>query len=924
MLRRIACAVAALLALSVSAAAQQPPVGINVDYNEQSTIDLVRQPRFSAISGNLTFDANGWPSTDFQIVVDNRYTFAWVPGAPNVDPLHFSTDISGVYKLSFVGQATVAVQTGGSMANKVYTSATNTTTADVTIANPAGGVLFILQFTATKRTPASPNGSGVTDVKLVRPGYSPTTTEMFAEPWLASLRDYNWSAVRYMGALGTNDYAASGSSEAYPYRLQWPADRVPFTRGGRPDGFHAGWHGVPWEWIVLTANAVHKDVWITVPVNASDDYVTQLAQLLKNGNQFTGNVGIEPNLKIYVEYSNELWHLGFPQGPWNQSAAIDEVGAGGSSLNYDGTTSQEIWRQRRIAKRTVEVGNQFKAVFGPERIRPVIDYSLVVFDARNMLKYVNDVFGPPSQFLYGISIPTYFGSSDTSSVAAIHNGERASSDAQRGNAFPKNRVMATYYGLKAMSYEGGEGETGNGSPTTPVDAGLPNQFAATRDSGMRDVYVHNLNNWYATGGDLFMQFAHVGRYSTYGFWGTTEDVTNLSTPKWLGVTDVMNAPAPALSVGTAIAASGATTFGAGSNVFSPTATLPIRLSTNGEYFFLLNAASSGAYKLDLSVQNSTGLGQGQVWVDGELQGAAFTVPSAPSGSPVVFSIGNVHLRRGLNALRLFVVKGANDPGGSTTFEWRINSMTATRANPSSTPGVHVASTSVWFLRNANAPGAADRAFQFGPPSVGWTPIRGDFDGDGAESAGLYDAATSTFFLRNANAPGGADLAFQFGAGGAGLVPVVGDWNGDGTDTVGLYNPATGAFFLRNTNAPGAADLVFAFGPTGNAGWQPLAGDWDANGTETIGLYAPSSGAFFLKNANTPGAADLVFSFGPSGLSWRPLAGDFDADGRDTVGVYDPVGGNFFLRNTNSPGTADTVVGFGPPGVTPIMGDWDGR
>lgn len=80
-----------------------------------------------------------------------------------------------------------------------------------------------------------------------------------------------------------------------------------------------------------------------------------------------------------------------------------------------------------------------------------------------------------------------------------------------------------------------------------------------------------------------------------------------------------------------------------------------------------------------------------------------------------------------------------------------------------------------------------------------------------------------FFLKNTNAGGAADLAFQFGAGGANTLPIVGDWNADNTNTVGLYNNATGAFFLRNANTPGPADVAVTYGP---AGATPLTGDWN--------------------------------------------------------------------------------------------------
>ena len=242
-----------------------------------------------------------------------------------------------------------------------------------------------------------------------------------------------------------------------------------------------------------------------------------------------------------------------------------------------------------------------------------------------------------------------------------------------------------------------------------------------------------------------------------------------------------------------------------------------------------------------------------------------------------------------------------------------------------TIGLHVPSTSNFFLRNTNSAGAADLVVGFGPSGSGWLPLVGDWDGDGVETIGLYDPTNSNFFLKNINAPGVADSVFGFGPAGSGWLPVVGDWNGDGADTVGLYDPVHSVFFLKNSNTPGAADVVFGFGPAG-ANWKPVVGDWNGDGVDTIGLYDQPNGFFFLRNSNSPGVADLVFGFGPSGANWKPVVGDWNGDGVDTIGLYDPSISFFFLRNANSPGVADLVFGFGPGGAgwTPIIGDWNGQ
>ena len=46
-------------------------------------------------------------------------------------------------------------------------------------------------------------------------------------------------------------------------------------------------------------------------------------------------------------------------------------------------------------------------------------------------------------------------------------------------------------------------------------------------------------------------------------------------------------------------------------------------------------------------------------------------------------------------------------------------------------------TKIWMLRNSNNGGLADLRFSFG--AVGYTPITGDWDGNGSDSIGMFSA-----------------------------------------------------------------------------------------------------------------------------------------------------------------------------------------
>lgn len=251
-------------------------------------------------------------------------------------------------------------------------------------------------------------------------------------------------------------------------------------------------------------------------------------------------------------------------------------------------------------------------------------------------------------------------------------------------------------------------------------------------------------------------------------------------------------------------------------------------------------------------------------------------------------------------------------------------FTAAPALPDDTVGVYTSGT--FFERDVLFGGGADQAFSFG--AGGLVALVGNWDGStgvgagSADTPGLYDPATGNFFLKNTNAPGAADLVFSFGPGGSIAVPIVGDWDGNGSTTIGVYIPASGAFFLRNSNSPGAADIVFSFGPSASP-WLPIAGDWNNDGIDTVGLYDAAAGFFFLKNANSNGPADLVFGFGPAG-GFVPIAGDWNSDGTDTIGIFNPTNGLFYLRNANSAGAADETIFFGPSGAQPVAGNFDGQ
>ena len=228
-------------------------------------------------------------------------------------------------------------------------------------------------------------------------------------------------------------------------------------------------------------------------------------------------------------------------------------------------------------------------------------------------------------------------------------------------------------------------------------------------------------------------------------------------------------------------------------------------------------------------------------------------------------------------------------------------------------GTVLPSTGGWYLRSTVGPGAPDVApFAYGGP--GWTPLGGDWNGDGTASIAAFDPQSAAWYIKNSSAPGAPDVApFQYGA--PGWLPIAGDWDGNGTTTIGAFDPATATWYLKNSNQAGAPDLAFRFGAPG---WLPIAGDWDGDGTTTIGVFDPTTATFYLRNSNSGGAPDAgQFAFGAPG--WQPVAGDWNGDGRTTIGVVDPGFGTWYLKNVNRAGTPDLApFNYGGPGWQPVV------
>lgn len=571
------------------------PMGLNIGYagpNDPNLIfaDAVRQSYGFQIYNDHTdashpakVDVHGWPTTDATLPVWTSHT---EPG--------------GTYNLRFNGQSQVVDWLGAgsfSSGGKVYGSvipsgvgfdpASNTTSVSWTIAATAPAKAIWLGFGATRRVPGGAGGTGVTNVALLRPqalngAASHQAGELYTSEFKTLLGGF--TAIRFMDYLATLDNQ----------QVNW-TDRIKPTDWSQyqpTTGYGYQGKGGAWEYLVELANETGKDAWINIPINASDDYVTKLAQLLAYGSDGTNPYSspqanpvyppLNSNLRVYIEYSNEIWNASFLQHQQLRTAANAEAAAGASPLTYDGSTDPIVWYKRRIAERIKQISDLFRGVWGTPAmlatIRPVyeFEYGDAGVYGQVGLNFLDAYYGNGDGVAHvpnPMPINSYIWGAGGGWYASVNNDGATSISDMYGSGL-SNSVISTVitdanlvraFGLHVAGYEGGFYIGNESGSTSATQQAL--QLSANYASAAAAMESQAINLFYHYGGDLPFVFNSVG--STYGVAGptlheqTTGKLAGIAASAALGpAAPLIGQAAPAtLPISTAAVASGTTAKG---------------------------------------------------------------------------------------------------------------------------------------------------------------------------------------------------------------------------------------------------------------------------------------------------------------------------------------------------------------------------
>jgi hypothetical protein len=292
--------------------------------------------------------------------------------------------------------------------------------------------------------------------------------------------------------------------------------------------------GIPLELMVDLANRQNSDAWFCMPHMADDDYVKQFASYVK--------AHLNPNLKAWVEYSNEVWNGGF-----GQSAYASEQGL---MLKLDKENWNATWKF--YAHRSVQIFNIWQTVFGgTERFVRILgsqEGNSGVAEAICSYKLPNGDIA--ADYADALSVTHYVGFGVSPAMESGINDKIVANwnldklfDHMNNVTYPEckkwlteNKTIANHYKLKLIAYESGVHLIGaGGAEDNPKIAKLFLQ--AAEDKRLGELSAKSLKFWDELGGDLICNFTSVGRWSKWGNWGIMEYYDDKPTPKFLAMMD---------------------------------------------------------------------------------------------------------------------------------------------------------------------------------------------------------------------------------------------------------------------------------------------------------------------------------------------------------------------------------------------------
>ncbi len=280
------------------------------------------------------------------------------------------------------------------------------------------------------------------------------------------------------------------------------------TWGGRA-GLYS--RGAPVEIMVALANQINAHPWFSMPYKANDDYIRKFGEYVK--------ANLNPNLKSYIEYSNEVWNPIFIHHDYSIEKGLEE------KLDTSKSPAGYKW----YSKRSVEVFKIWEEAFGgsDQLVRVLGSWA----SNQNMSSQIL-AFQDAYKHTDAIAIGPYVSAHPKVLRKAKNVDDVFKAMMDKTSKWGMNTIIsyiknqqkvASSFGVDLIAYEGGQHLVD--WDTRKVDE-HPNPllYAANRDPRMGIVYDELMREWKLAGGKLFVAFSAPRIYSWYGSWGVKEHI----------------------------------------------------------------------------------------------------------------------------------------------------------------------------------------------------------------------------------------------------------------------------------------------------------------------------------------------------------------------------------------------------------------
>jgi len=277
-------------------------------------------------------------------------------------------------------------------------------------------------------------------------------------------------------------------------------------------GGKEGVRGVPLEVMIQLANILDVDPWFNIPHNADNTFIYRFAQTVKQQ--------LKPNLRIYIEYTNEAWNNIFvPQA--------EHMKQTGYKLKLD--KNRNIAGSKYYSLQSVHIFKVWEKVFGStKRLIRVMggmttDTKLTetLLGFQNAYKHVDAIaIGP--YFHFPQDQMSTIKSVDDVFKALNAPGNRYSIKNILG--FVQKQVQITKgYGVDLIAYEGGQ-HLVHHKTHSMTEGATPYLYQANKDPRMTQAYYQLLTGWKKSGGKLFIPFSAPRPSTWHGSWGIKEHI----------------------------------------------------------------------------------------------------------------------------------------------------------------------------------------------------------------------------------------------------------------------------------------------------------------------------------------------------------------------------------------------------------------